>query len=267
MPLDEKNVYALDEGKNSWLTMTKEQILTAITQAVNEGTISDIDAGFITKLQEMNAQGVVQFWFGTMAEFQALTDKDENTLYLFTDDPTVDDIEQAITELEEKIEDMTDGTTAVENAKNVNNLEIKRDENGVLKIGNTIIPQKKVLWTGEAYKSAVGDNVELELNDTIAAGDTIEIICGYNLTGDVDTIDFDIHRYKLKAEEFTSRTVSINGIADVKTNSNTQTKLYSLWAKFNSNKIIFTALYCDPSNTSSIGTDSIYIKQISKIIE
>lgn len=42
-----------------------------------------------------------------------------------------------------------------ENSKKVNNLEIKQDENGVLRIGNVIIPQKKLLWTG---KTNIGSN-------------------------------------------------------------------------------------------------------------
>lgn len=93
---EETKVYALDDGKNAHETMTKEQIVAAIMQAVNEGTISDIDAGFITKIQEMNRKGELQFWVGTMAEFNALGTKDPDTLYLFTDDPTVEDLEAAI---------------------------------------------------------------------------------------------------------------------------------------------------------------------------
>lgn len=136
--LDEKNVYAQDSGKNNFLTMTREQILTAITQAVNEGTIGDIDAGFVTKIQEMNNQGVVKLWVGTSSEFTAIAAKDENTLYLLTDDTTVDDIEQAFKNIEE-------GISPVGNAQKINGIELKYDENGVLKIGDIIIPQKKLL--------------------------------------------------------------------------------------------------------------------------
>lgn len=96
--LDEKNVYALDSGKNSFLTMTKEQILTAITQAVNEGTIGDIDAGFITKIQEQNDQKGISFWFGTTAQFEALEEKREDILYILTDDTTLTDIETGISD-------------------------------------------------------------------------------------------------------------------------------------------------------------------------
>lgn len=42
------------------------------------------------------------------------------------------------------VEDLT-----VQNSKKINNLEISRDSNGVLKIGDTIIPQKKLLWSGD----------------------------------------------------------------------------------------------------------------------
>lgn len=103
--LDEKNVYAQDSGKNNFLTMTKEQILTAIMQAVSTGEIKDIDAGFITKIQEMNDQNVLKIWVGTMAEFEELQEKHENMLYLFTDDPTVNDIEAALNDLDEKIDE------------------------------------------------------------------------------------------------------------------------------------------------------------------
>lgn len=43
---------------------------------------------------------------------------------------------------------LKDGTIIVNNASKVNNLEIKRDENSVLKIGDTIIPQKRLIWSG-----------------------------------------------------------------------------------------------------------------------
>lgn len=117
MALDEKNVYALDSGKNSWLTMTKEQILAAITQAVSTGEIKDIDAGFITKLQEMNKQGVLSLWVGTMAEFEALGEKRKDMLYLFTDDPTVTDIEGELKNLETQIKNIVEGNTVVKKAE------------------------------------------------------------------------------------------------------------------------------------------------------
>lgn len=116
MPVDEKNVYAVDEYKNQFLTMTKEQILTAIINAVNKGEIGNIDAGFVTKIQEMNDLQALRIWVGTMAEFQALEEKDAETLYLFTDDPTVTEIEQKLTELEQELDLLTQRVVALEAA-------------------------------------------------------------------------------------------------------------------------------------------------------
>lgn len=102
----DNKVYVLDAGANQYEAMTKEQIITAITQAVNDGTISNIDAGFITKIQEMNKKGVLKWWVGTQAEFNALGTKDADTLYLFTDDPLYQDLLDAIDELTERVNDL-----------------------------------------------------------------------------------------------------------------------------------------------------------------
>ena len=116
---EERQVFALDEGKNSWLTMTKEQILTAIMQAVNDGAIGDIDAGFVTKLQEMNKELPVQLWLGTSAEFNALESKEQNTLYILTDDQTPEVIE----DLANKVAGLISGSTPAGNANNAINAE------------------------------------------------------------------------------------------------------------------------------------------------
>ena len=49
----------------------------------------------------------------------------------------------------------------VDDASKVNNLEIKQDENGVLKIGDIIIPQKILLWSGfvSSNSSSIGHGV------------------------------------------------------------------------------------------------------------
>lgn len=85
-------VYVYDEAKNAHEGMTKEQVITAIENMEATGSPGDVDAGFITKIKEMNKQGYIRFWAGTMAEFNALAEKDPETLYLFTDDPTVEDL-------------------------------------------------------------------------------------------------------------------------------------------------------------------------------
>ena len=62
----------------------------------------------------------------------------------------------------------------VNDASKVNNLEIKQDKNGVLKIGNVIIPQKKVLWSGEEIISS-NNLPTITLNEQIHLGDIIRI--------------------------------------------------------------------------------------------
>lgn len=93
-------VYALDDAKNAWASMTKEQILAAITQAVNEGTISDIDAGFITKIRTVNGTAL-RFFVGTQAEYNELTEEQRQDLFaIITNDTTKDDIYSQISDLE-----------------------------------------------------------------------------------------------------------------------------------------------------------------------
>lgn len=188
---DEIQIYGLDAGANEHLTMTKEQIIAAIMQAVSTGVIKDVDAGFITKIQEMNENKSIKLWIGTMAQFNALENKDENTLYIFSDDPTISEIGAKFDEIDETINNILDGTTAVpksinaENAENaayaenaakatnatkVNLLEIKRNSAGVLKINDIIIPQKEVLWEGSISGSGT-----VTLQDDLEVGDIIEI--------------------------------------------------------------------------------------------
>lgn len=105
-------------------SMTKEQILTAITQAVNEGTISDVDSGFVTTLKEQNRNAGLSFWVGTQAEYNALPEKVENCFYITTDDTVEDD-------LFAKIEELNVAVKSFEGiAKQINELKVKT-ENGL----------------------------------------------------------------------------------------------------------------------------------------
>lgn len=91
-------VYAIGEGNNFYETMTKEQILAAIVQAVESHTISDVDTGFVTTLKEGNKNTPLALWVGTEAEYNAIQDKDDNTLYIKTDDSTLEAIEAQLAE-------------------------------------------------------------------------------------------------------------------------------------------------------------------------
>ena len=61
-----------------------------------------------------------------------------------------------------------DNATTSSNSNKVNNLEITKDENGVLKIGDVIIPQKKLLWSGDiTAQNSIVLQEELNINDVL----------------------------------------------------------------------------------------------------
>ncbi|MBQ3970472.1 MAG: hypothetical protein II685_08340 [Clostridia bacterium] len=80
--------------------MTKQQIYTAIVEAVEGGTVGDIDTGFVTIIKEINKNVAIRFWVGTTAEYNALQDKPTNVLYIKTDDTSATDINTAITNVQ-----------------------------------------------------------------------------------------------------------------------------------------------------------------------
>lgn len=96
--------YVIGEGNNFYEGMTKEQILAAITQAVESHTISDVDTGFVTTVKEQNRNTPLALWVGTEAEYNAIQDKDYNTLYIKTDDSTLEAIEEALQSQQEELD-------------------------------------------------------------------------------------------------------------------------------------------------------------------
>ena len=110
-------VYAICGTNCRYETLTKEQILTAIANAVESGDIGDIDAGFITTIKEQNGGEGLRFWVGTMAAYNALTEIDADMLYIITDDTTLADIEQAYKEIKAALDNIENGITKVPKAK------------------------------------------------------------------------------------------------------------------------------------------------------
>lgn len=98
---DERKYYCMCDSNCKFETMTKEQILTAIAQAVADGKVSNVDAGFITKVKETNAGNYVTFWVGTQAQYNALPSIQNNCLYIISDETTKHDIEKFIANVKE----------------------------------------------------------------------------------------------------------------------------------------------------------------------
>lgn len=92
---DGRKFYCMCDSNCKYETMTKEQILAAIAQAVETGSVGDCDTGFITKVKETNSGGYVTFWVGTQAQYNALAENELNCLYIITDDTTKADILKA----------------------------------------------------------------------------------------------------------------------------------------------------------------------------
>lgn len=94
--MSERKYYCFCGSNCKYETMTKEQILAAITQAVESGEVRDVDTGFVTKIKEQNAGGYVSFWVGTTAQYNALQTKETNCIYILTDDTSGDDLKNWI---------------------------------------------------------------------------------------------------------------------------------------------------------------------------
>lgn len=95
---DERKYYVLCGQNCKFEGMTKEQILTAIMQAVNEGTIGNIDAGFITTIKTINGK-TLQFFVGEQSEYEALTeDEKQRAFAIITNDTTKESILKTLEE-------------------------------------------------------------------------------------------------------------------------------------------------------------------------
>ena len=101
---DTPKVYVLCDANCKWEGMTKEQILTAITQAVNEGTISNIDTGFVQTIKTINGHGL-KFFVGEQSEYDALSADDKQDLFaIITNDITREGLLNAFNDLKNGIE-------------------------------------------------------------------------------------------------------------------------------------------------------------------
>lgn len=109
-----RKFYVICEDNCKFESMTKEQIIAAIAEATGN-TPTDIDAAFISKILEQNANKPVKIWVGTQAEFNALIVKDPDTLYIYND--------TSIEDLQAALENIINGTTFVGNATNAVNAE------------------------------------------------------------------------------------------------------------------------------------------------
>ena len=82
MPNEQRQYYVFCEDNCKFEAMTKEQIITAIANATGVSPEAvDVDDAFISKIQEMNKNNNLKWWVGTEAEYNAIADLDDETLY------------------------------------------------------------------------------------------------------------------------------------------------------------------------------------------
>lgn len=141
----ERNYYCFCDAGCKFETMTKEQIIAAIMQAVNEGTISNIDEGFISKVKEQNKGNTLYFWVGTTAEYNALENRLENCFYIKTDDTQIQEIAEKITTI----------FNALEFLYKENKTRIKADEN----ILTVVLENKAAIEEFQNNSGAAGEEL------------------------------------------------------------------------------------------------------------
>lgn len=123
--MSERKYYCVCDDDSKFETMTKEQILTAIAQAMETGEIGNCDTGFITTIKETNSGEHLKFWIGTRAQYNAVRVKDGYCLYIISDDTTKEDFERSVTSINERL-------TALETKQSVRfeNWETTLENNG-----------------------------------------------------------------------------------------------------------------------------------------
>lgn len=103
--------YVVCDDDSRHESMTKEQILAAITQAIETGSIGNCDTGFITKIKEQNCGGCITFWVGTQAQYNAIAEKANNCIYIITDDTVTEDTKAAFEKAAKAAEDAASAAT------------------------------------------------------------------------------------------------------------------------------------------------------------
>lgn len=113
--MSERNYYVICDDNCKFPAMTKEEIITAITEATGT-TPTDIDGAFITKIKELNEYGTLKWWVGTQAEYNALAEKDPFTLYIITDGNDLEELEAELKSLADSLADMQGNVTELQDS-------------------------------------------------------------------------------------------------------------------------------------------------------
>ena len=174
-----KVVYGFCQDNCKYPVYTKEDVIGLLQYVIEHNELpSDIVNGnydstqglvAVNSVVEQNKGKAMQFFLGTQAEYDAYTGDKTNLFSVITDDQTKKSIMDTLSQHASSINGMIDGKISVNKASNankINDIEITKDEYGVLRVGDTIIPQKKLLWSGE---KSIGDDGQVILGETVSS--------------------------------------------------------------------------------------------------
>ncbi|MBR2679366.1 MAG: hypothetical protein IKG80_04130 [Clostridia bacterium] len=189
--------YVVDDLKNLTESLTKEQILAAIVQAVEQHAVADVDTGFVTMLKEQNYGNALKMWVGTTADYNALETKEDNCLYLLSDDATYDDLIASISRVKQ-----IQNEALAKNGAVILNTAVAYGWNLAVDIDNTIpidsfsIVKVRVRFAGETREVLCSVDVQ---------GNTV-FICGAGSIG-TSSVVFRIARVQLEINKTTKKLI------------------------------------------------------------
>ena len=134
----------------------------------------------VNSVVEQNKGKALKFFVGTQAEYDAYAGDKTNLFAVISDDTTKQSIIDTLSQHTKSINGIIDGSISV---NKINGVEITKDENGVLRVGDTIIPQRKLLFDGENGLDGIVD-----LSSPISSGDTLEIQACLAASSETDMI-------------------------------------------------------------------------------
>ena len=260
--METPKVYLLCDANCRWEGMTKEQILTAIAQAVETGEVRDIDTGFIQTIKTIN--GVpLQFFVGEQAIYDGLTDEQKKNLFaIITDDKTKDGILDALA----KVNDILGGTEAVgralqaDNATKVNGVSVAANGNGAVTMNGTNVCLRKTIFSNkvEIQNSMIAASDAVVYTDEKSlSGRRFEIVIGNNANTVVTTV----------AIWFYNSTATISALVaqDVGTNSPIDQICFSLLSGYTTKLVAKAYRRIHPDGTTEYA-NGYYVYRITEIL-
>lgn len=147
----------------SGISLTTEQVNTAFKEFIEdyaeEMDYTKVNIAVITRLKEIHKDGIIQFWAGTKAEYEAITPAD-NVFYIITDEQFGGSELTTTTSNITVMRDSKDANGAVtaETTTETATWQLHKFESGVLEAWTTIVVKKFASLT------AVGDSLPTDFH-------------------------------------------------------------------------------------------------------